>query len=212
LTPPIERIMPSSHDTVLAGVPRVVRVADETRWRGHSAVATAIVLSVFWSLTWLLGEPVESVRTLVGFAAVLAPTLLVSLVASGRRVRDALGRTLPTPSSTVHETAAASRDRRMRLATVVLFGIIALLLFDRFTGGGGMMAGLIAGLMLGTGVADWRESGMWRDAERARDARLFAVVRPRALTPALAPADIFEAPNTGAGGPLEMPLDPADLV
>jgi hypothetical protein len=100
----------------------------------------------------------------------------------------------------------------MRLATVVLFGIIALLLFDRFTGGGGMMAGLVAGLMLAVGIADWRESGMWRDAERSRDARLFALVRPRALTPALAPADIFQAPNTGIGGPMEMPLDPADLV
>jgi hypothetical protein len=53
---------------------------------------------------------------------------------------------------------------------------------------------------------------MWRDAERSRDARLFALVRPRALTPALAPADIFQAPNTGIGGPMEMPLDPADLV
>jgi hypothetical protein len=204
--------MSSSPDTVLAGLPRVVRVADETRWRGHSAVATALVLAVFWSMTWLLGEPVERVRTPAGFLAVLAPTLLVSLLNSRRRVGDALGRTLPTPRSVVHETAAASRDRRMRLATVILFGIIVLLLFDRFTGGGGMMAGLIAGLMLGVGIADWRESGMWREAERARDARLFALVRPRALTPALAPSDIFEAPNTGIGGPLEMPSDPADLV
>jgi hypothetical protein len=197
---------------VLAGLPRVVRVADETRWRGHSAVATAIVMVAFWSLTWLLGEPVERTRTPVGFAAVLLPTLVVSLLASRRRVRESLGRALPTPRSAVHETAAASRDRRMRLATVVLFGIIALLLFDRFTDGGGMMAGLIAGLMLGVGIADWHESGMWRDAERARDARLFALVRPRALTPALAPADIYQAPNTGLGGPLEMPVDPADLV
>jgi hypothetical protein len=204
--------MSSSPDTVLAGLPRVVRVADETRWRGHSAVATALVLAVFWSMTWLLGEPVERVRTPAGFLAVLAPTLLVSLLNSRRRVGDTLGRTLPTPRSVVHETAAASRDRRMRLATVILFGIIVLLLFDRFTGGGGMMAGLIAGLMLGVGIADWRESGMWREAERARDARLFALVRPRALTPALAPSDIFEAPNTGIGGPLEMPSDPADLV
>jgi hypothetical protein len=197
---------------VLAGLPRVVRVADETRWRGHSAVATAIVMVAFWSLTWLLGEPVERTRTPVGFAAVLLPTLVVSLLASRRRVRESLGRALPTPRSAGHETAAASRDRRMRLATVVLFGIIALLLFDRFTDGGGMMAGLIAGLMLGVGIADWHESGMWRDTERARDARLFALVRPRALTPALAPADIYQAPNTGLGGPLEMPVDPADLV
>ena len=204
--------MTPTPDTVLAGLPRVVRVAEETRWRGQSAVATAIVLALFWAVTWLLGEPVEYVRTPVGFAAVLVPTLAVALIASGRRVRDSLSRALPTPRAAVHETAAASRDRRMRLATVVLFGIVALLLFDRLTEGGGMMAGLVAGLMLGTGIADWRESGMWRAAERERDARLFVLVRPRALTPTLAPADIFQAPNSGLGGPLEMPLDPVDLV
>lgn len=203
--------MPPSPDTALAGLPRVVRVAEETRWRGQAAVGTAIVLALFWVLTWLLGEPVEAVRTPVGFAAVLAPTLVVCTIASGRRVREALVYVLPTPRSVVHETGAASRDRRMRLATLVLFGIIALLVFDRFTGGGGMMAGLVAGLMLGVGIPDWRESAMWRAAERERDVRLFVVVRPRALSPALAPADVFQSPAGGVGGPLELPLDPADL-
>lgn len=204
--------MPPTPDTVLAGLPRVVRVAEETRWRGQSAVATAIVLVLFWGLTWLLGEPVDPVRTPVGFVAVLAPTLWVCATASGRRVRESLARPLRTPRAVVHETGAASRDRRMRFATVVLFGVIALLIFDRFTGGGGMMAGLVAGLMLGVGIPDWRESGLWRAAERERDARLFVLVRPRALTPALAPADIYEAPADGLGGPIEMPLDPADLA
>jgi hypothetical protein len=199
--------MAPTPDTVLAGLPRVVRVADETRWRGHSAVATAIVLALFWTATWVLGEPVEAARTILGFGAVAAP----SLIASGRRVRTTLGRTLATPRGAVHETAAAARERRMRLATIVLFGIVILLVFDRLTGGGGMMAGLVAGLMVGIGIADWRESGLWRGAERERDARLFVLVRPRALTPALAPSDVFEAPNTGRDGPIEMPLDPIDL-
>jgi hypothetical protein len=203
--------MAPTPDSVLVGLPRVVRVAEETRWRGQSAVATAIVVGLFWSLTWLLGEPLELSRTLAGFVAVVLPTALVAGFASRRRVGDRLARPLPTPRTAVHETGAASRDRRMRLATLVLFGIILLLLFDRFTGGGGMTAGLVAGLMLAIGVVDWRESGLWRAAERERDSRLFVLVRPRALTPALAPSDIFEAPNSGLGGPLEMPFDPADL-
>lgn len=204
--------MPPSPETVLAGLPRVVRVAEETRWRGQAAVGTAMVVALFWTVTWILGEPVEPVRTLVGFAAVFVPTLAVGAIASGRRVRESLARSRPPPRSVVHETGAASRDRRMRLATLVLFGIIALLVFDRFTGGGGMMAGLVCGLMLGVGIPDWRESGLWRAAERERDARLFVVVRPSALSPALAPAEVFEAPASGAGGPLEMPMDPADLA
>lgn len=203
--------MAPTPDTVLAALPRVVRVADETRWRGQAALGTSIVVAVFWSLTWLLGEPVERLRTPVGFVAVALPTLVVAGLASRRRVTATLVTALPTPRSVVHETAAAARDRRMRFATVVLFGIILLLIFDRFTGGGGMMAGLVAGLTLATGFVDLRESRMWRDAEREREVRLFVVVRPRALTPALAPEDVFQAPASGAGGPIEMPLDAADL-
>lgn len=203
--------MAPTPDTVLAALPRVVRVADETRWRGQAALGTAVVLAVFWSLTWLLGEPVEQVRTPVGLVAVALPTLLVAGLASRRRVEATLMRALPTPRSVVHETAAHARDRRMRLSTVVLFGIILLLVFDRFSGGGGMMAGLMAGLMLATGIVDLREARMWRDAERARQVRLFVLVRPRALMPALSPDDIFQAPASGAGGPFEMPVDASDL-
>ncbi|MEQ8833733.1 MAG: hypothetical protein RIB67_04735 [Miltoncostaeaceae bacterium] len=203
--------MAPTPDTVLAALPRVVRVADETRWRGQAALGTAIVLAIFWSLTWLLGEPVERVRTPVGFMAVAAPTLLVAGLASRRRVANTLAVALPTPRGVVHETVAHARDRRMRLATVVLFGIILLLVFDRFTGGGGMMAGLVAGLMLATGIVDLLESRLWRHEERTRAVRLFVLVRPRALTPALSPEDVFQAPDSGSGGPIEMPLDAGDL-
>lgn len=203
--------MAPTPDTVLAGLPRVVRVADESRWRGQSAVATALVLGAFWGFTWLLGEPVEVLRTTVSFGAVLTPTLLVAGLASGRRVAANLAHTRRPPVTAVHETAAASRDRRMRLATVVLFGIIALLIFDRFTDGGGVMAGLVAGLMLGVGTVDWREARMWRQAERERDSRLFVLVRPGALMPTIAAAEVFESPNTGTSGPLEMPVDHLDL-
>lgn len=198
-------------DTVLAGLPRVVRVADEARWRGQSAVATAIVVAVFWVSTWLLGEPVQVARTLVGATAVFVPTFAIVWFAARRRVRDSLLHTAPPPRSCVHETAAASRERRMRLVSVVLLGLIALMVFDRLSGGGGTMAGLVVGLLAAVGACDWRESRMWRDAERERDSRLFAVVRPRALTPRIPPGEIFESSATGAGGPIEMPADPLDL-
>lgn len=198
-------------ETLLADLPRVVRVADETRWRGQNAIGTALVVAAFWVSQWLLGESVERLRTLVGALAVFLPTLLIAGLASRRRVADSLSRALPTPRSVVHETAAASRDRRMRLVSIILFGIIALLVFDRFTGGGGMMAGLVVGLMAATGIVDLLESRMWRAAERTRDSRLYVVVRPRALTPSVAPADVFEAPATGAQGPIEIPVDSVDL-
>jgi hypothetical protein len=47
----------------------------------------------------------------------------------------------------VYETTANTRDRRLRLAGIVLTGIVALLLFDRFTDGTGMTAGLLVGLL-----------------------------------------------------------------
>lgn len=204
--------MSSSSDSVLAGLARVVRVADETRWRGQSSVAACVVLVAFWALNWVLGVPVERVRTPVGFAAVFVATLPLVLFSSRRRVRETLAQARGLPRSVVHETAAASRERRMRLVSVVLFGVIVLLVFDHLTGGGGMMAGLIAGLLGGMGISDWRESALWRAAERERDVRLFAIVRPRALTPALAPQDVFQVPNGSVGGPLELPVDRADLV
>ena len=51
---------PLRPESALAGLPRLVRVAGEARWRGQSAVATAIVVGLYWGATWLVGETIEA--------------------------------------------------------------------------------------------------------------------------------------------------------
>jgi hypothetical protein len=178
-------------------------VVHETRWRGGAALLTAAVIAVFWICTWLVGEDVRTGATALAAAAVAVPTLLIAGFASGRRVRGALSRTLPPPRSTVYETLAASRERRTKLAGVVLTGIVALLLFDRFTDGGGVMAGLLAGLLAALGAVDLVEARTWEAAEKHRHSRLFVLVRPDALTPRLGVTDVYEADRARESGRIE---------
>jgi hypothetical protein len=99
----------------------------------------------------------------------------------------------------------------MRLAAVVLTGIVVLLLFDRFTGGGGVMAGLLAGLLSAFGAVEWAQSRAWEAAERERDSRLYALIRPDALMPRLGELQVFERPRPGAARPGELEPSPFDL-
>ena len=198
-------------ESALAGLPRLVRVADETRWRGQSAVATAIVVAAYWGATWLVGETVEPARAILAFAGVMLPTLVIVSLGSGRRMREALSGVAPPPRASVHETPASSRERRLRLAGVVLTGIIALLIFERFTGSGGVLAGLVAGLLLALGIADWREAGVWEAAERERESRIFVLIRPDALTPRLGATDLYEAPRPGRESDRAYEPSPFDL-
>ncbi len=188
-----------------------MRVADETRWRGQASVATAVVVVAYWASTWLLGETVRPGATALSAAVVAVPTLLVASLSTARRVRDALARAQSPPRSTLHETQAASRERRLRLSGVVLTGIVALLLFDRFTGGGGVMAGLLAGLLGALGVADWLESHRWEDAERERESRVFVIVKPDGLSPRLGASEVYEIPRTARDHDLRREPSPFDL-
>jgi hypothetical protein len=189
----------------------LVRVADEARWRGQAAVATALVVALFWTCTWLLDEPVRPGVTALAVVAVALPTLFVASLSSGRRIRESLRDAGPPPRASVHETLANSRDRRLRFAGIVLTGIIALLIFDRFTGGGGIMAGLVAGLLGSLGAVDWAESRQWAAAERERESRIYALIRPDALTPRLGAAPIFEAPRPGSDHDRTLEPSPFDL-
>jgi hypothetical protein len=184
-------------DTLLAGLPRLVRIADETRWRGQACVATALVVALFWVSTWLLGEPVRGAATALAATVAAVPTLLIAARGSGPRMREALSRAVPPPRATVHETMASARDRRVRLLGVVLTGIILLLIFDRFTGGGGLMAGLLVGALGSLGAADWIEGRRWEAAERERESRIFVVMRPDALSPRLGATEVYERPRPG---------------
>lgn len=188
-----------------------MRVADEARWRGQSAVATAIVVAAYWGATWLVGETVEPERTALAFAVVALPTLMIVSLGSGRRIREGLDRVAPPPRASVYETPASSRERRLRLAGIVLTGIIALLIVERFTDSGGVLAGLIAGLLLALGIADWREAGDWDAIERQRESRIFVLIRADALTPRLGATDLYEAPRPGRESDHAYEPSPFDL-
>lgn len=200
-----------TQETLLAGLPRLVRVADETRWRGQSCVATAVVVTAFWLSTWLLEEPVRPGAVALAAAVAAIPTLMVASLLAGGRIREGLTRAVPPPRASIHETLAASRDRRVRLSGVVLTGIVALLLFDRFTGGGGIMAGLVAGLLGALGATDWRESLQWERAERERETRIFVIVRPDALSPRLGATEVYETPHPGRDHDRRTEPSPFDL-
>lgn len=174
-------------------------------------MATAAVVIAFWASTWLLGEPVRPRETALAAAVVALPTLLVGSMGVSRRVRDALVRAVPPPRASLHETLAASRERRMRLSGVVLTGIVALMLFDRFTGTGGVLAGLVAGLLGPLGAIDWFASGRWQAAERERETRIFVLVRPDALSPRLAAAEVYETPRPGRERDHRLEPSPFDL-
>lgn len=188
-----------------------MRVADEARWRGQSAVAAALVVGLFWGATWLVGETIELTRTIVAFAAVAIPTFAFASAGVVRRIREAVTRATPPPRASVHETHANSRERRMRLSGVVLTGIIALLILERFTDSGGVMAGLIAGLLLALGIADWREANLWDAAERERETRIYVLVRANALSPRLGIREVYEAPRPGHAGDHVYEPSPFDL-
>lgn len=198
-------------ETLLAGLPRLVRVADEQRWRGQFCVATAAVVAVFWVCSWLVDEPLRPGVTAMAAAAAAIPTFLVSAVGMSRRVRALLDRVVPSPRASVVETQAASRDRRMRLSGAVLTGIVLLLLFERFTDGNGVIAGLIVGLLGAAGAVDWVECRRWEAAERERESRLYLMVKPDALSPRLGAAQVYETPRPGDRAGRALEPSPFDL-
>lgn len=188
-----------------------MRVADETRWRGQVCVATAVVVAVFWVSNWLLGEPVREGATALAAAVAAIPALAIASVAGGRGIRAALDGAVPPPRASVHETQASSRDRRMRLTGVVLTGVIVLLIFDRFTGGGGLMAGLLVGALGSLGAVDWVASRTWAAAERERGTRIFVMIRPDALSPRMGVTEVYETPRPGPERTGALEPSPFDL-
>lgn len=181
--------------TALAGLPRLVRVAGEVRWRGQCALGMAVAVAGFWTASWLLDQGMRATETLLAAGAIGLPTAAVSLAAGPRRVRESLRRSLPPPRAALHETLADARERRTRLAGIVLTGVLVLLVFDQATGGGGVMSGLVVGLFGALGASDVREAARWDVAEREREARLYVLVRPHALLPRMGAVEVYEGPR-----------------
>ena len=169
-----------------------MRVAEEVRLRGQTAVWVGLAVVAYWLLAWLLDEPVDAARTGIPFAVLAALAGSLAAVVSARRVREGLAASRRPPRPSVHETRADARDRRTRLAGLVVLGVVLLLIFDRVTGGEGRMAGLAAGLLLAVGLVDWLEARRWQAAERARDSLLYVLVRPNALVAPFGVTDVYE--------------------
>lgn len=179
-------------DAMLAGLPRLVRVADETRWRGGAAASLAGSVACYWVVVWLLDGPTDTLRALAAALTALAASLAGALLVSRRRLRVGLQATRRPPRPVVYETLADGRERRARASAVVLMGAVLLLVFDRLSGDGGLMAGLMVGIGLGVGVVDLLEARRWAAAERARNSRLFLLMRPHALLVRYAGAEVYE--------------------
>jgi hypothetical protein len=198
-------------ESALAGLPRLVRVGPELHFRAQAALGIAVATAGFWAASWLLNEPMRPLQTALAVAAAGAPTLVISGLTSGRRVGDALRSTLAPPRGTIHETHADARDRRTRLAGIVLTGVIVLLMFDILTQGGGLMAGLIVGLFGGLGIVDRIEAGRWEEAEARREARLFVLIRPHALSARFGVVQIYEVRPPSRDRDLAYQPGPFDL-
>ncbi len=185
-------------DVMLAGLPRLVRIAEEMRWRGQAGVAIGMAVAAYWLTQWLLEADTRPLETGLSLLVVSVLTAGVAGLSSAGRVREALGATRPPPRLAVYETHADGRERRVRFTGIVLLGAVVLLVFDRATGGGGVMAGLLAGLFGTAGAVDWLESRRWRAAERDRHARLYLLINPNAMVARFGRTQVYEAPRRDA--------------
>lgn len=185
-------------DTVLAGLPRLVRVRDEVRMRGIAALGIGAATVGWWMLAWLLGEGVDGLRFGLAAIGIGIPAVIAAWLISRRRLRVAREFHAP-PRNAVYETIAAARDRRTRLSGVVLFGVIILMIFDHFSHGAGEMAGLVAGLFIPFGAIDVRESRQWSALEREHhDTRLYVLVPAHAMMAPFSPDAVYERPRSDA--------------
>ncbi len=182
-------------EALLAGLPRIVRAADEIRLRGGLALAVGAAAVVWWVMRWLLDQPVEPGQTAALLVLVAVLTLVAGVVNSTRRLTAGLAETRFPGSNVVYETRADGRDRRMRYSGAVFLTVLVVLMFDLLAGWGGVTAGVIAGVALTMGGVDLAEAGRWERAERRREAELLLLVRPRALVVAYGEAIVFEVPD-----------------
>jgi hypothetical protein len=185
-------------NAMLAGLPRLVRVAEEVRARGQATLSVGAAVAAYWVCLWLLDQPVSPLRTLIALLIAGLPASLMASVGSGRRLAAVRKDLRPPPRVAVYETIADGRERRARLAGILLLAAVVLLVFDRLTTGEGTMAGLTTGFFISVGVVDLLEARRWAEAERARAVRLYVVVRPNAMVASYGPTDVYEVPRADA--------------
>jgi hypothetical protein len=188
------RLRESMPGATVADLPRLVRIDGEVRWRGQAALAIAVAVVLYWATAWYLEAPFETLPVLLVCAGTALLTAIAALLSTRRRVPEALEATRRPPPA-LYETRADARDRRSRLVLLVLFAVAALLVVDRVVDGGGAIAGLVVGLFAVLGAVDLVEARRWREAERARDSRLYILIPGRAMGGRYGRVEVYEAPG-----------------
>lgn len=181
-----------ARDAVLEGAPRLVRLTEEFQWRGGAALGTALAVIGYWAVSWLVGLPVDPAQAGAAFAVAFLPTLALGIPAARRRAAAARSESGRLPPGGIRETRAAALERRGKLASFVLTGVLALMVFDAVFDGGGPITGLVAGVLAGIGASDLLEARGWRRAEDARRVRLLALIADDALTITPTSDDVYE--------------------
>ena len=118
-------------DALLAGLPRIARVAEEVRLRGVLALAVGAAAVAWWTIQWLLDQPVESARTWALALLTVVLAAVTGLINVPRRLREGLRNPRFPSARVVYETRADGRDRRIRLSGAVFLSTIVILMFDQ---------------------------------------------------------------------------------
>ena len=181
-------------ETLLAGLPRIVRAADEIRWRGQALMALGLASACYWTVLWLIDGPVAPLASGIFFVVSLAMGVVLASVTSRRRFTTALAHTR-SPRAMVHETPADALERHTRASVIFVFAAVILLVFDTFVSGVGGTAALLAGAGIGIGIVDRLEARRWTQAEDARGSRLYLMIRPGALLVRMGVTECFELPR-----------------
>jgi hypothetical protein len=179
-------------DALLAGLPRIVRAADEIRLRGLLTLAIGFAAAVWWTMQWLLDQPVDATRTWLVAIVVCALAGILVVLNVPWRIRDGLKETRRPSMRVVYETRADATERRTRLSGAVFLTAIVALMFDALAGWGGIVAGGLVGAAVALGAGDIWESGRWAAAERDRDSDLYVTVGGRALVASYGRPVIYE--------------------
>jgi hypothetical protein len=182
-------------DALLAGLPRIARVAEEVRLRGWLTLTVGGAVAAWWTIQWLLDQPLQPARTWLFALMIGGLGAVAALVNVPRRVREGLRATRLPNARVVYETRADGRDRRIRLSGAVFLSAIVVLMCDRLAHWEGITAGMIIGVAVAMGIADLVEGRRWHRAEREREAELYVRIGPRALVASYGEVDIFEVPE-----------------
>ncbi len=193
-------------DTALAGLPRIVRAADEIRWRGQAMLSLGLASACYWIVMWLVDGPVQPLAASTVFMTSLMMSLVLSAITSRRRLAYALDH-ITNPRAMVHETPADARERQALAAVVFVFGAVILLMMDTAISEVGATAALLAGGGIGIGATDLLEARRWQQVEASRSSRLFLMISPGAMLVRMGTGNAYELPGVSRPDDGPSPFD-----